>query len=366
MPVTPARPFDQRIRIAALRLAALILGPLLILAAAGLVSAPASAASLSYSAFYAFGDSLTDNGNAYRLSLGFVPRSPPYHRGRFSDGRNWYDRVAKPFRAEELETRNFAFGGAHAATNLDGIPDLNLQRRAFRDRVGRPAPGALAAVWGGGNDLLAGIGNDRLKRTAYNAADAVIATAASLGRNGVDAALIFNLPSFADLPRYANSSREKRKDARRGVRMFNERLGLGVEALRADGLEVIEVDVFALYKDVVANPGDYGIDNLTRPCLKGNRNRCSEEEAKRSAFFDTIHPSARLHRILGAHVLDLLAPPPVFAGLLDDAAPFRAAAPAGPVRAAAVAAAPLPAPALLLLAALAGLGLVGRARRRAA
>lgn len=328
------------------------------LAALGL-SGPAVAAPLDYSGLYAFGDSLTDNGNAYALSFGRAPESPPYWRGRFTNGRNWYDRVAREIRDGGGETRNYAIGGAWAATNLDPIPDLRAQRRVFKDRAD-PEPGAIGAVFGGGNDLLARIGRARVKQTAREAADAVIDTAASLHRNGVDTTLVFNLPDLANIPRFADAKPSRRANATFATTRFNDRLARGVADLQADGRDVIAVDTFGLFAAVVADPAAYRIDNLTEPCLDGDRNRCTRREARRSAFFDSIHPSARMHAILGAHVLDLLAAPPPSA---RSASAIAAAALATAAAAAVPAPVPLPAPALLLLTGLAGLGLAARRGR---
>ena len=44
-----------------------------------------------------FGDSLSDNGNIYRLDFGFIPKSPPYFKGRFSNGEVWADHVERFF-----------------------------------------------------------------------------------------------------------------------------------------------------------------------------------------------------------------------------------------------------------------------------
>lgn len=315
------------------------------------------AATADYSGLVAFGDSLTDKGHAYELSLGQIPESPPYFKGRFSDGPIWYDHVARAFRDEGLKTRNMAFGGARARTNLDPIPDLWLQRRTFLDR-GAPDPDMLAAFFIGGNDLLDRVGRSSIRRVAREAAGEVIDAADSLRRNGVGTALIFSMPNLADIPRYANASDGKRRSATRGSVKYNKRLSRGVDELRDKGMKVIEVDTFGLFADVVARPDAYGITNLTRGCLKNGRNRCSEEEAAASAFADSIHPSATLHAILGAHVLDLLNP---------SASAIRVA---GPVpapdairsSAATIAPVPLPAPVALLAAALAGLGLVARRR----
>ncbi len=322
-----------------------------------LTAGATQAATLDYSRLVAFGDSLTDNGNAYSLSLGLVPEDPPYYKGRFSDGPIWYDHVARAFRAEDLRTRNYAIGGARARTNLDPIPDLWAQRRIFLNK-GKPDPDTLPAFFIGGNDLLDRVGRSSIRRVARKAAAEVIDAADSLRRNGVETSLIFNMPNLADIPRYATASDGKRRSATRGSIKFNNRLARGIEELRGKGMTVVEVDTFGLFSSVVANPSSFGITNLTKPCLKDGRNRCTADEAARSAFADSIHPSATLHAILGSHVLDLLN------------ASASAVGVAGPIPAstvmrtpvAAVAPVPLPAPAALLIVGFGALALASRRR----
>ena len=40
-----------------------------------------------------FGDSLSDNGNLYKLFYKILPKSPPYYNGRFSNGPTWAEDV---------------------------------------------------------------------------------------------------------------------------------------------------------------------------------------------------------------------------------------------------------------------------------
>jgi hypothetical protein len=53
----------------------------------GLNIGPASA----YTALFAFGDSLSDAGNAYIITGGTKPASPPYYDGHFSNGPTWVE-----------------------------------------------------------------------------------------------------------------------------------------------------------------------------------------------------------------------------------------------------------------------------------
>ena len=61
----------------------------------------------SFSDIVVFGDSLSDNGNLFRLT-GQPP--PPYFKGRFSNGPVWVERLAAPLGLDGIT--DFALGGA--------------------------------------------------------------------------------------------------------------------------------------------------------------------------------------------------------------------------------------------------------------
>ncbi|MBP7241472.1 SGNH/GDSL hydrolase family protein [Amaricoccus sp.] len=321
---------------------------------------PAAASTVRFGGVHVMGDSLSDVGNTHALTLGAVPVSPPYNPLRFSNGDIWYDHVAAAVRADGGRASNFAYGNARAVGNSDGRPDLLAQRRMLLGQVS-PGPTDLGVVWMGTNDVLGRVGRANIGTVASNAADRVFDTARELQRNGFNSVMLFNMPNLADLPRYAGASAATRTSALNGSVAYNDRLSTRIDELRGRGMEVVEVDVFGLFGDVFANPSSYGIENLTTPCIRSGRDRCSAAQAQVAAFADRIHPSAALHKILADHVLDLLAPPPALMALLDGARPTPpvVAASASPVVAAPV---PLPAPALLLIAGLGALGLAARRR----
>jgi outer membrane lipase/esterase len=328
-----------------LRRRAAALGLLLL---AALAAGPAAAVPLGYGGLYAFGDSLTDNGNAYRWSGGRTPKSPPYWKGRFADGPNWYDRVAAAFRAEGAETRNYAVGGATAITR--DIHDLQNQRRLFQISI-TPKRNSIAAVGAGANDVMNSLGRSDLTSVARKAADEVVRAVNSLMSNRVKSALVLNLADLGKIPRYANRDAATREAATRGAMAFNNRLAIGLAGLRAKGMTIHEVDVFGYFNEVWADPLAFGIDNLTRPCLIDNKAVCTAAEMARSAFADRTHPSATLHAILASRVLDLLRGE----GDTMGAAAFSAFSDGFAAEPAAV---PLPLPVALLLAGIGGLVLV--------
>lgn len=62
-----------------------------------------------------FGDSLTDTGNLYRYDFGFLPKSPPYSNGRFTNGIVWSEYVADRLKLKNISTENYALGGETVA-----------------------------------------------------------------------------------------------------------------------------------------------------------------------------------------------------------------------------------------------------------
>src|SRR5579883_862271 len=103
-----------------------------------------------------FGDSLSDTGNAYIGSLHLKAPSPPYFRGRFSNGPIWVEMFARHFGLKAAPAlaggSDFAVGGAKVGSGLDSLPhqaDLYLALSIFS----RPDPNAVYIIFGGGNDI---------------------------------------------------------------------------------------------------------------------------------------------------------------------------------------------------------------------
>jgi phospholipase/lecithinase/hemolysin len=88
------------------------------------------------------GDSLSDNGNA----------------GRFSNGPVWVEYLAERLglRPSRMGGANFAAGGA-VLDPRSGDTSLRAQATAYL-RAPRPRGRILYIVYGGGNDLLAAVG----------------------------------------------------------------------------------------------------------------------------------------------------------------------------------------------------------------
>ncbi len=294
-----------------------------------------------YTSFFAFGDSLTDNGNLFAATGNTFPASPPYYNGRFSNGPTWAEHVAARFGAAGLFAANFAFGGANAVTDaVDSIPDLELQLGIAAASVPPVALGSnpLVSLWFGANDIFNELDKpmpttESAVAVAQAAATAVAGAAAFIAQNGLTNIILFNLPDLGKIPRFAAIEPGDVDKATAASAAFNARLALSAALLRSQGVNVIEIDVKSLFDDLIAQPDQFGVglEDATDFCVKTSPPAvCTPEELEKLAFFDQSHPTAKVHGVIAQTVL---------------------------------AAIPLPASALMLLAGLAGLAAL---RRRAA
>lgn len=295
---------------------------------------PAQASTLSdrYSGFVAFGDSLSDPGNLFALT---GQPGDPYEGGRFSNGPVWAEDVAAAFGTSQ----NYAFGGAKAASDADGIPDLIDQIGLFDlDGVGgggRAALGArpLASVWLGANDLFGAVppGSPSVETAVGDAIDALRAGIGALRDRNIDDFLLFDLPDLGKTPLYRTVLPFLSGAGTAATTAFNAALAALEDELTAAGARVRTISSNAFFAQVLDDPGALGFDTVRRPChyisgdalvqaaadvartLLGDGRSCDDPETR--AFFDLVHPNATFHQAFAQDVLDQIAPVPAPAGL---------------------------------------------------
>lgn len=273
------------------------------IAAFGALGAIASPLTDTYTSFWVFGDSLSDDGNLFAASGNTTPTSPPYFNGRFSDGPVWNEGILVHF---GTNGGNFAFGGATAVTNDDAIPDLTAQVAGFASS-GLPAvDGArpLASLWFGANDILdaieAAASNPALAAnvlpTAIAAAQAVGNGARTLYSAGIADIAIWNLPDIGRTPLFSTLQPGGRVLASGASSLFNATLADIIADLRGEGLRITAIDTFGLFNRVLAAPSRFGFDNTITPCIIPEVSVCTN--TKGLLYFDPIHPTAAAHAVL--------------------------------------------------------------------
>jgi outer membrane lipase/esterase len=77
-------------------------------------------------------------------------------------------------------------------------------------------------------------------------------------------------------------------------------------------ISIIPIDNSALFNAVITNPGRFGFTNVTQPCLNtATGATCATPDT--FLFWDTFHPTAAAHRLIGAYALDTVRAPQAIA-----------------------------------------------------
>ncbi|UEM23003.1 SGNH/GDSL hydrolase family protein [Skermanella mucosa] len=288
---------------------------------AGIMAGAGPAGAAPVTSVYTFGDSLSDTGNISAATLGLLPISPPYAPGRFSNGPVWTDIVAGAYGTESrpslLGGNNYAVGGATTGgtTSVGGlpVPGVTLQTLSFLSRLPPTGadPDALYIVYGGGNDVRNELGSTLPAETLAAAATANVGqSVTNLALAGARYIMVPNLSDLAMTPESIAGGPAIQERATTLSAAFNAALTsvlAGIEATLP--VDLIPLDVRSLFNDVAANPAGYGLTDVTTPCFSGAIDRpgtvCANPD--QYLFWDSLHPTAAAHRILGNYALAALS-----------------------------------------------------------
>ena len=240
-----------------------------------------------------FGDSLSDNGNAAYELGGLAPLN--YANNAFTDGPAtnpstagpfglWIDQFAAnaglsdpaPFLAVPGGT-NYAV--ASALTGTANPQDIGNQVTDFLLANSGSAPSDdLYAIWGGANDILDG---DNPITAATNLYDDILA----LAGDGAKYFLWLNLPPLGDTPLVEAEGSTAITEANAASALFDQTWATDLGLLSGDGIEVVGVNVAALFGQILGDPGAYGFTTVNSPAQgqSGNPNTY--------LFWDDEHPT---------------------------------------------------------------------------
>ena len=318
------------------------------------LAAPTDPSLPTFSGVYVFGDSLVDSGNALRaaeLAARFpfigLPEGAPlaskgYFEGRFTDGYNFADLVSnKMLLAPTIPTfpygfedpilgiplpfvgrptganLNFAYGGAQAIQGNEDVPDLDTQTDAYRNFPSAD-PNALYIVTMGGNDLrelvprsggpsIAVVPTERLDAIAATIADEV----GQLFQFGARHVLVTGIPDIGLLPGFSGLPNEAglRSIASGYARQVDSLLTSKLAALSLPaGGELIRASLMEVSGRLLANPAAFHLTNLTQARTVVQAGALDTSGTSGFLFFDEVHPSAQVHALFAASILDSFRP----------------------------------------------------------
>jgi phospholipase/lecithinase/hemolysin len=265
--------------------------PICILALALAVS-PVSAETI------AFGDSLTDSGNMYLASGATMPPSPYYYEGRYSNGFTWVERLDYLGLAAPVPSlspgggTNYAFAGAETGAGSSPL-GMTAQVAAYL-ATSTPSELNWHFLFGGANDFFNGQTDPTIP--AANVASLI----QTLYDAGARKFFVLNLPPLGQTPEFREGPYEGAMDAL--SQGYNVTLAAYVDGLRANpDITINEIDVHGLFSRCIADPGAFGLTNVTDPAFDEATGQVVGN-ADEYLFWDTVHPTATGHQILANHV----------------------------------------------------------------
>lgn len=303
--------------------AAALLGSACSLAAGAQAATP-------YSVIYSFGDSLTDTGNDWKITLHLEPRSPPYSHGRFSNGPVWVQDLATTLGLPALKPylnggTDFADGGAESGANvaheLSPI-DLPAQLVEFTTDIVTPRKGALFTLWIGANDLFGMLADPSLTPAQLTTGVGqvvgnVVTFIDGIALLGAKNLLVLTSPDLGKVPDITAQGASASAAASALSLQYNQQLVPAVQAAAArDGITLTVVDTFAALDEIIAAPAEYGFTDVTHACWTGDYfgrhgKVCAGTMTAQDGhlFWDSIHPTAAGHAIIASTVATALAAP---------------------------------------------------------
>ncbi len=263
-----------------------------------------------------FGDSLSDPGNLPGLLGGLNIPGAPYFENQFSNGPVYANLLDDLLGFQADRSLNFAIGGARSGPgvtqNAFGSDHVNafLNGNGSGAQIGRylatgrtVSPYDLFVLNIGGNDYLG-------FNPAVDDATAVVNNAVGNISGQLDTLIgagagqiIVPLVADTGLTPSIRSGGPALISASSAISDAHNAALITMLAGRNDDALVYVVDSTTLLRDVVNNPGKYGLTNVTEACFSGGVVCANPDEY---LFFDGVHPTAVGHQITAAAMADTI------------------------------------------------------------
>ena len=271
----------------------------------------------AYTALFAFGDSLSDAGNAFIATGGTIPPYP-YVDGHFSNGPTWVEDLSVDLGLGTLKPSlaggtDFAIGGATTA-------DLGTEVAAFQAYAAAagstPATlnGALFTLDIGANDILDALSDPSTAAGVVEAAaNTAAAEVATLNADGARTFLLYEVPQLGLTPEVEALGSTAQALADTLAQLFNSTLLSALAPLEtgADSLKVFTLDSYDLLGNAIADPQRYGFSNVTQPCIDTPSCVTASPSLQDTyLFWDGLHPTEGGHMLVAELAYAAAAPEP--------------------------------------------------------
>lgn len=293
-----------------------------------------------------FGDSLTDNGNLYRVSKKIIPKSPPYFEGRFSNGMTWAEHLALAY---GLKYQIYAVGGATSIFHLPTtkfIAPTTLYLEVYKyilDSLFTDRSNNIYVIWIGDNDYDF---YDQEEPDAWTTrvVEGIVDGINTLISYGAKNFIILNLTDTSRTP-FARQNNDLTK-LRNMIIEHNRKLGVALTFLQVShpDVNIRKINTFGIFNDIVDQTQKYNtlyhlnITDTENACWTGGltMNKLRDvvpefpttsielnytyqmaqslkagtvpcDTPNQHLFWDDMHPAAVYHQLLARIVEETLA-----------------------------------------------------------
>ncbi|CAD6903265.1 unnamed protein product [Tilletia controversa] len=290
---------------------------------------PVSALRSHFGTVVAFGDSLSDNGNVYRLTNRTWPADKAYYKGRFSNGKTWVENLAKDIGVllhpggGPADLLDLAYGGATVNNSriqgLTGynstipVPSVLGQVRTYLKSSSKGSISrSLFVISGGSNDAFFGLGGPIAPEELARLTAADLLTASRrLYKAGARYFLIPGVAALQSIP-YVNDYGEAYEPSLDSYGdAFYDYLKAHVDDAGGKGATVVLFDQRTALTSFINKKKQRPDWNVEDACLKGVypgeapvRSLCSDPD--KHVFFDIYHPSRVTHKYIARAALETI------------------------------------------------------------
>ena len=273
-----------------------------------------------------FGDSLSDNGNLYEYLKHQLPVSPPYFKGRFSNGPVWVEALLKSYYSSHSTDHllDYAFGGAGVMeddVDSEGLFTLRSEMdNYFLSHNDKADANSLFVIWIGSNNYLAVPDDPEAALREVNLG--IQHGMQRLVDKGAKHIMVVSVPNLGRIP--AAHDFDAVEVLTYLSMQHNQTLAASIVDFQNKYPDVqwLYYDVNTIFDEMVQNPQRFGFTNVTETCYEESVRGPSATVVLQMAaaavpkskgnacqgylFFDPVHPSATAHIAMAESIRQLL------------------------------------------------------------